>query len=223
MPEFIFMLTRDDQTVPDALGVYAGLRETGLRYVGFKDVGAPTGTLRRLADAIRADDRNVVLEVVSLSVDDEVRSVRAGLELGVDIIMGGTHPDAVLPLLAGSAVRYMPFPGVVVGHPSVLTGPLEDITDHARSLTAMPGVFGLDLLAYRHAGDVPALMSAVVAASAGPVVIAGSIDSDSRIDAVRASGAWAFTVGGAVFDRCWVPGGSYADQVRAILARAEGA
>jgi hypothetical protein len=161
-----------------------------------------------------------VLEVVSLSTYDELRSVRVGLDLGVDMIMGGTHPEAVLPLLEGSPVRYLPFPGTVIDHPSVLAGSIDMIAGHARQLTSRPGVHGLDLLAYRHAGDVPSLMAAVVAASRGPVVVAGSIDSDERIEAVRASGAWGFTVGGAVFDRCWLPGGSYADQVRHILERA---
>lgn len=220
MLEFIFMLTRDDQTVSDAPEVYEGLRDTKLRYVGFKDVGVPPVTLHRLTEAIRADGRTVVLEVVSLSIEDELRSVRVGLELGVDMIMGGTHPQAVLPLLADSAVRYLPFPGTVIDHPSVLTGSIEEIAEHARELTELPGVHGLDLLAYRHAGDVPALMRAVVEASRGPVVVAGSIDSDARIDAVRASGAWGFTVGGAVFERCWLPDGSHADQVRHILERA---
>ena len=160
------------------------------------------------------------MEVVSLSTEDELRSVRVGLDLGVDLIMGGTHPEAVLPLLEGSPVHYLPFPGTVIEHPSVLTGSIDEIAEHARQLTSLPGVHGLDLLAYRHAGDVPALMAAVVAASRGPVVVAGSIDSDERIEAVRASGAWGFTVGGAVFDRCWLPDGSYADQVRHILERA---
>jgi len=220
MLEFIFMLTRDDQTVTDALEVYEDLRDTGLRYVGFKDVGVPPETLRELTAAIRGDGRAVVLEVVSLSTDDELRSVRVGLDLGVDLIMGGTHPEAVLPLLEGSPVRYLPFPGTVIDHPSVLTGSIDEIAEHARRLTSLPGVHGLDLLAYRHAGDVPALMAAVVAASRGPVVVAGSIDSDERIEVARASGAWGFTVGGAVFDRCWLPGGSCAEQVRHILERA---
>jgi hypothetical protein len=218
--EFIFMLTRDDQTVSNALEVYEGLRDTDLRYAGFKDVGVGPHVLQQLTSAIRADGRTVVLEVVSLSVEDEVRSVRVGLDLGVDMIMGGTHPEAVLPLLVGRPVRYLPFPGTVVDHPSVLTGSIEAIAEHARELTSLPGVHGLDLLAYRHSGDVPALMAAVVAASRGPVVVAGSIDSDARIDAVRASGAWGFTVGGAVFDRCWLPEGGDADQVRHILERA---
>jgi len=220
MLEFIFMLTRDDQTVADALEVYEDLRDTGLRYVGFKDVGVPPETLRELTAAIRGDGRAVVLEVVSLSTDDELRSVRVGLDLGVDLIMGGTHPEAVLPLLEGSPVRYLPFPGTVIDHPSVLTGSIDEIAEHARRLTSLPGVHGLDLLAYRHSGDVPALMAAVVAASRGPVVVAGSIDSDERIEVARASGAWGFTVGGAVFDRCWLPGGSCAEQVRHILERA---
>jgi hypothetical protein len=220
MLEFIFMLTRDDQTVTDALEVYEDLRDTGLRYVGFKDVGVPPETLRELTAAIRGDGRAVVLEVVSLSTDDELRSVRVGLDLGVDLIMGGTHPEAVLPLLEGSPVRYLPFPGTVIDHPSVLTGSIDEIAEHARRLTSLPGVHGLDLLAYRHSGDVPALMAAVVAASRGPVVVAGSIDSDERIEVARASGAWGFTVGGAVFDRCWLPGGSCAEQVRHILERA---
>lgn len=220
MLEFIFMLTRSDQTVMDAPDVYESLRTTDLRYVGFKDVGVPVETLSELTKAIRSDGRTVVLEVVSLSADDELRSVRVGLDLGVDLIMGGTHPGAVLPLLEGSPIRYLPFPGTVVDHPSVLTGSIEDIAEHARELASMPGVYGLDLLAYRHAGDVPALMTAVVAASEGPVVVAGSIDSDERIDEVRASGAWGFTVGSAVFERCFVADGSYAEQVRHILALA---
>ena len=36
MIEFVFMLTRDDTTVPDALDVFASLQSSGLCYVGFK-------------------------------------------------------------------------------------------------------------------------------------------------------------------------------------------
>ena len=42
MIEFIFMLTRDDVTLPDAREVYASIAETGVRHVGCKDVGLPT-------------------------------------------------------------------------------------------------------------------------------------------------------------------------------------
>ena len=40
MIEFVFMLTHHDRTVDDPLAVYAEVRGCGLRYVGFKDIGA---------------------------------------------------------------------------------------------------------------------------------------------------------------------------------------
>jgi hypothetical protein len=123
----------------------------------------------------------------------------------------------VLPLVAPTNVMYFPFPGRVVGHPSVLEGSVEEIAESAWQLTALRGVHGLDLLAYRFAGDVPRLMDAVVGASIGPVVIAGSVDSDARIHSVQRSGAWAFTVGTAVFDHAFPVGRSAAAQVDHVL------
>lgn len=58
--------------------------------------------------------------MVSLDRASEIASVRAALSLGVDYLLGGTHVDDVLPLLRGSGIRYYPFPGRIVGHPSVL-------------------------------------------------------------------------------------------------------
>ena len=77
---------------------------------------------------------------------------------------------------------------------------------------------GLDLLAYRWNGDVPALVRAVVAASAGPVIAAGSVDSAERIEALADAGAWAYTIGGAIFDRKLPAGPSVREQVDCALA-----
>jgi hypothetical protein len=215
--EFIFMLTKDDRTVPDALSVYRSIRSTGLRYVGFKDVGLPHDQLRELADAIRADGREVMLEVVSERPEDELRSIRAATEIGVDWVLGGTHPDEALPLLAGSTVRYCPFPGRVIGHPSLLRGSIDEIAADARALTGRPGVAGLDLLAYRHDGDVEALVKAVVDAARGPVIAAGSVDSMERIDALVRLGAWGFTIGGAIFDGRFGDRDDVAGQITTVL------
>ena len=225
MIEFIFMLTRDDQTVPDALEVYGTLRDTDLRYVGFKDIGLPPAQLRELARVMRSDGREVFLEVVSERAEDELRSVQAALDIGVDWLMGGTHADEALAILdtigppgTPGRPRYCPFPGRVVGHPSILEGTLDEIAESARELTARPGVDGLDLLAYRWKGDVPALVRAVVDAASGPVVAAGSVDSAERIDALAGAGAWAFTIGGAIFDRRLPAGDSIREQVECALA-----
>jgi hypothetical protein len=223
--EFIFMLTRNDKTVSDARRVYDTLRDTGLRYVGFKDIGLPPSELRELAAAMRADGREVFLEVVSEHADDELRSVEAALDIGVDWLMGGTHADEALAILdqvgppgTPGRPRYCPFPGRVVDHPSILEGSIEEICESARSLTARPGVDGLDLLAYRWHGDVPSLVRAVVDSASGPVVAAGSVDSAERIEALAKAGAWAFTIGGAIFDRRLPAGDSIRDQVECALA-----
>lgn len=219
-PDFIFMLTRSDQTVPDAMERLGDVVAAGAGHIGFKDVGLPVPELRRLADAIRRAGATVYLEVVSLDEESEARSARAAVELGVDVMMGGTRPSVVLPIIKGSGIRYMPFAGKVVGHPSVLTGTVDQIAESARELTAIDGVDGIDLLAYRFAGDVPNLMRRVVAAvTPKPVVMAGSINRDERIDAVLRSGAAGFTVGTAALDAVFPAGSSRLfDQTRHILA-----
>jgi hypothetical protein len=72
--------------------------------------------------------------------------------------------------------------------------------ESARQLTAINGVSGLDLLAYRFDGDVEALLTRVCAAVEKPVVVAGSIDSPERIAAVVRSSAAGFTIGAAAFN-----------------------
>jgi hypothetical protein len=200
------------------------LAATGLRYIGFKDVGADPQTQREIAKVARDAGLETMLEVVSVTREDEVRSVQAALAAEVDWILGGTNPDAVLPLLAGTDVRYCPFPGRVVGHPSVLEGSIEEIAASAASLTGRPGVHGLDLLAYRHASaDIAQLTRAVVDASAGPVIAAGSVTSGAQIDTLAAAGAWGFTIGSAIFDGLLPGAPDVAEQVREVLALAAAA
>lgn len=197
--EFIFMLTRGDRTIPDALEVYDSVRETGLRYIGFKDVGVDRETLQKLTDAMHSDGRSVMLEVVSTSREDELASIRAAVEVGVDYVLGGTNTEEASALLDGVEVHYFPFPGTVVGHPSELRGGIEEIAGHARRLTATGKIDGVDLLAYRHRTvDPVALARAVVDASSGPVIAAGDVDSEERIRALGSAGAWGFTIGSAI-------------------------
>ncbi|GBE22959.1 hypothetical protein BMS3Bbin01_02337 [bacterium BMS3Bbin01] len=199
--QFIFMLTHNDRTVENVLDVYQEIRHTPLQLLGFKDVGVTLDTMRILADLMHEDDRSVFLEVVSVSRDDELASIEAALDAGVDYVLGGTHHNDALAIIGDARVRYFPFPGTIVGHPSELQGSVEEIAAQAKELTARPGVDGLDLLAYRHRTVDPAeLTRAVVASSSGPVIAAGSVDRAERIRALRDAGAWAFTIGGAIFD-----------------------
>jgi hypothetical protein len=91
-----------------------------------------------------------------------------------------------------------------VGHPTKLTGMAHEIVEDAEQLCALEGVHGLDLLAYRFAGDAPGLACQVVQAVKKPVIAAGSIDRPERVQAMRAAGMWAFTVGSAYLMVCFL-------------------
>jgi hypothetical protein len=222
--EFIFMLTHNDRTVDDAPEVLASLRDTGLRYVGFKDVGATPERQRELAASAHEAGMEVMLEVVSTTVEDELASLRAAREAGVDWVLGGTNAHLGVDVLAGSGIRYCPFPGTVVGHPSELTGSIEDIAGDAKRLSELDGVTGVDLLTYRHATTDPAeLTRAVVQACSGPVIAAGSVVRADQIRLLAAAGAWGFTIGGAIFERRLPGGDTVAGQVAAVLELARGA
>ena len=221
MIEFVFMLTHHDRTVDQPLEVYDSIRDCGLRYVGFKDIGASAAELREVCDLAHGDGLEVMLEVVSVSKEDELRSIAAAGEIGVDWVLGGTHPADGVAVLAGSRARYCPFPGTVVGHPSVLHGEIAEIARSAREITAMDGVHGLDLLAYRHpTADIAALTRAVVGASAGPVIAAGSVASVAQIKTLDEAGAWGFTIGGAIFEGRLPGGPSISGQIKQVMTAA---
>jgi len=216
---FIFMLTENDRTIPDADEKLKDVLAGGARHIGFKDVGLPLDDLKLLADHIRAAGGMSYLEVVSLDAERELASAEAAVKLDVDCLLGGTRPVEVLKIIGCNPIRYFPFPGGVSGHPSVLEGSIAEIAHSAESLTALEGVHGLDLLAYRYDGDVSALMKAVCQKSAKPVVIAGSIDREERVMAAAEAGAAAFTVGTAALAGNFpAEKGGLVSQVRSLMA-----
>lgn len=216
MSNFVLMLTRDDVTVADAADLLEQALATGVIHIGFKDVGLSAPEMHALVDRIKAAGRRAHLEVVSLTEDDERRSIEIGMELGVDYLLGGTRWRLGAGLLRGSGIRYFPYAGAVSSHPGVLGGdPDQILNDIAEMATAVDGV---NLLAYRHhalPGDE--LVETISSKSAIPVLVAGSIDSTERIDIVRHTGAWGFTVGAAALDAKFVAGQGLAAQLAAIL------
>jgi hypothetical protein len=205
--------------VADAAIHAATALQAGIRHIGFKDVGLPFDALAGLSRQIREGGASTYLEVVSLDRESEIRSVKAAIDLGVDYLLGGTHAEDVLPLLEGTPIRYYPFPGRIVGHPSILEGSQAEIVQSAVALASHQGVAGLDLLAYRSAGNVPSLIDAVCRAVPKPIIVAGSIDRPDQIETIRRGGAAGFTVGTSALDgRFPADGPALEFQLRAISA-----
>ncbi len=217
--DFIFMLTRDDQTIEDCLEVYDSIRDVPLKHVGFKDVGVGSETLRRLRDRIKEDGRTSHMEVVSTSRDSCLRSVEIGARLGIDCLLGGTQVDEILGMLRGTSTGYYPFPGVPVGHPTKLGGTPERIGQDTKAMVSA-GCAGVDLLAYRATEADPLdLVRAARRATDKTVIVAGSINSPARIRDIAGAGADLFTIGTAALDGSFNPRfGLLANQLRRILA-----
>jgi hypothetical protein len=221
LTRFVFMLTHDDATVPGAAEVARQLAPLDIPVVGFKDVGLPPERLAEVVAILREQGREIALEVVNPDPDAELRAIEAGLALGVDLLLGGTRVPEALALIGDADVRYCPFPGQIVGHPSVLAGTHDEIVASALGLTALEAVWGLDLLAYRFAGDADTLMRETIAAVEKPVIVAGSVADTDRIAKIAAAGAWGFTVGSAAFEARFVPGAGLLDQLHAVIEATE--
>ncbi|MFI6873494.1 hypothetical protein ACIBL6_08650 [Streptomyces sp. NPDC050400] len=198
--DFILMLTRADRTVSDCLHTLDAVAGLGLRHIGFKDVGADPATLRQLTARIRDLGAISYLEVVSTSRAAALESARVAVDLGVDSLMGGTWIEETLGVLDGSDLAYLPFVGEPTGHPTRLGGTPGRIAEDCRRAGAA-GCAGVDLLAYRATQADPLdMVRAARAATAGRLVVAGSISGTAQIAALAAAGADAFTIGSALFD-----------------------
>ena len=196
------MLTKDDKTVPDARKYVKEIVAEGVKHIGFKDVGLPIQELKALTNELRKEGVEIYLEVVSLDEATEKKSAMVAMDLNVDYLLGGTRPETIAPMVKDHTLKYYPFVGKVVDHPSILKGSIHEIAKHAEQITSIDGVDGLDLLAFRHTGDdIPLLIQEVVKYSKKPIIVAGSIDRVERVEMVKKLGVSAFTVGTAAFDR----------------------
>jgi hypothetical protein len=217
--DFIFMLTRQDRTVPDACAVMAGIGQLGLKHVGFKDVGAELETLRALNGLIKASGAVSYLEVVATTAEAALNSARMAVEIGVDRLLGGTQVAETLAILAGRGIGYFPFPGTPVGHPTRLGGSAEEVAAQSAAFVEM-GCEGVDLLAYRATEAEPiALVRAARRGlgDKGTLICAGGVDSKARIAALREAGCDAFTVGSAAFDLAFSGAATLSGQLEDIL------
>jgi len=213
------MLTRNDETIPNARAIYASIAGLGLGHVGCKDVGLPKPELAELIADIRSQGHTSYLEVVSESDDSMELSARTAVEVAADYVIGGTAVERIQKVIAGTGMKFFPYIGSIIGHPCLLRGSIKEIVDDAKRVEQL-GVDGINLLAYRYDGDVPELVRSVAAATPLPLICAGSVDSVERIEMLRDLGVWAFTIGTAALDGSFVPGKPLADQLRFALAAA---
>jgi NAD(P)H-dependent flavin oxidoreductase YrpB (nitropropane dioxygenase family) len=216
MTDLIFFLTYSDVTVYNAIDIFEETKNTAVKYFGFKDVGLPKEKLKDLHSRMKREGKTTFLEVVTATKEDNIRSAKMAVELGVDYMIGGTAVKQTLSLLKGTNIKYFPYIGKIVGHPCLLRGTIPEIAKDAKTVEKMDAE-GIDLLAYRYNGDIEKMIQSVQKATKIPLIVAGSIDSVERVKKMLDLKVWAFTIGSAFFDRKFVPTGNLTDQINTVL------
>jgi len=215
-PQLITMLTYKDETVKNSFEVFDQCADLDAAFWGFKDVGLPKPDMNHLVQRMKEKGKTTFLEVVSLTEKECLDGARLALDCGFDYLMGTVYYDSVFKLMKGKDTKFFPFAGKVSGHPSILEGSIPEIVADGRRMQDR-GVAGFDLLAYRYTADAEALAEAFVRGVRVPVVLAGSIDGFPRLEVMKRIQPWAFTIGSAFFDQKFVPGGSFREQMAAVL------
>lgn len=204
------MLTYNDRTVENAYEIFEQCKDNKVQYWGFKDKGIPLEEMKRLYSYMKDCGKTTVLEVIAYSEDECMNGAKMAAECGCDILMGTLFYDSVNDFCKANSFKYMPFVGKVKNIPSILDGVVEDMINEANSYLKK-GVYGFDLLGYRYTGNTNKLIQEFVEKVNAPICIAGSINSFARLDDIKNTKAWAFTIGGAFFENKF--DGSFDEQV----------
>jgi hypothetical protein len=216
----IVMLTYNDVTVSDALDVFEKAKELPVPFWGFKDIGLDKAKMKQLVRQMKAAGKTTFFEVVHYEESECLEAAKLALECGIDYLTGTICFDSIIDLVKHENIKYFPFFGNIYGHPVTLGGTMNEIVNHGRRLKDK-GVDGLDLVAYRyeHADKVQELIERCVKDIDLPIILAGSINDWKRIELTTKANLWAFTIGGAFFDKKFVKDGTFNDQIRAVSDR----
>lgn len=217
IPELIVMLTHHDRTVTNAIEIFEAAKGSKAKYWGFKEVGIPEDQMTELVKRMKTAGKTAFLEVVDYTEEGCAEGARIAARCGFDVLMGTLYFDSVKKIADEAGIKYMPFVGELSGRPSVLNGTIQGMIDEANHLVDTKGIKGFDLLGYRYTGDAVKLNAEFVKNVRGDVCLAGSVASFQRLDEVKATGAWAFTIGGAFFENKFGEGLSFGEQIDVVI------
>lgn len=217
-PQIIVMLTHNDVTVTNARDLFQASADLPVQYWGFKDVGLDVAEMERLVADFRAAGKTPVLEVVSFQEQDLVNAAELAIATGVEYFTGGSFSPAVCDRVKSAGLKYFPFCGDVGGSPIELNGTADEVTDDAARLLEL-GADGIDLVAFRFTNGDPGQLAKQVVHQVGgqQVIVAGSMSSVERIQRIQDVGPFGYTMGGALFEGAFAPGGSFRDNLAQLV------
>jgi indole-3-glycerol phosphate synthase len=213
------MLTHHDVTIPDALQVFDEVKDTGLRCIGCKDIGLKLDQYKELFSGFKKQGIESFLEVVTYSEEEHFRGVDLALKIGANNLIGGmpmyTQKTTAYLKQKKEQLGFYPYIGKITEHPCILGGTIEEIINDAQEAEKY-GVNGINLLLYRYTGDQKKLLAATKNLKV-PLIVAGNVVNFDQIKELKQNKIWAFTIGGAVMEKKFVPNASTKEQIQTVL------
>jgi hypothetical protein len=217
-PQIIVMLTHNDVTVSNAREIFRDSADLPVQYWGFKDVGLSTAEMELLVGDFKTAGKTPVLEIVNFNEEELLEAASLAIDCGIEYFTGGKFSQAVMERVQSAGLKYFPFCGDIGGSPIELKGTAEEILQDAIKLREL-GVDGIDLVAYRLSEGDPIQLAKLVEHQLGGenLIIAGSINSEERIRRMQEISPFGYTMGGALFEGAFVPGGSFRDNLAELV------
>lgn len=219
IPKLILMFTHNDMTVVDAIDYFEQVKDLPIDYLGYKEIGLEPEKMKILNNKIHNAGFQSFLEVVEYEEKNIIGPAKMAIDMGFDYLMGTIYYPSIWKII-DKKIKYFPFCGKVYNRPSVLDGTINEVVQDIKRLES-EGVDGFDLLAYRYKdiSMIDTLIEKVKNAAKKPIVSAGSINSLERVEKTIEQQVWGFTIGGAFFEKKFVPGGSFRKNVIKVLEK----
>ncbi len=213
--KLIVMLTHHDKTVEDASDIFESCKDLPVDCWGFKNIGLSEVKMAQLAKRMAAAGKQIFIEDVLNEEEEVLRLADFAVRNEVNGIFARYYPSVQECLRKGS-IDYYCCSTKSSGIPVLLRGPIADIIHQLKEYMEK-GADGICIGAYRHESDPHGLIEALSRNIRGKVIIAGSINNKRRLEEVERTGCYGFTVGSALFDKVFVPKGSFRDNLIELL------
>lgn len=217
-PELIVMLTHHDVTTPNARQLFADCADLPVNYWGLKDVGLEPAEMVSLVSDFRAAGKTPVIEVVRFDDAKALESAQLARDCGIEYFTGTRFSAAVSAFAQQAGMKYFPFCGDVSGEEIVLSGKADEIVSDAKRVLDS-GADGVDLVAYRSITAEPVALTRELVTQVGAdrVIVAGSISSLEQMKVMEEIAPFGFTMGGALFEGRFVQGGTFRENLQAVI------
>ena len=213
----VAMLTHNDITVPNAIGVFAENKHAKAEYWGFKDVGVTLEEGEALMRAMLDAGKRVVIE--PLTKDEEMANKWADLAVKyhIDGVLG-YYFQSVSDKLKAANINYFP-PFGNRNDEMKLVGTIPELIDEAMEIINA-GSSGIRMSAYRwvdgNPEDLAAALKEKFDAANIPFMMTGSVNDFGKLDFIKKMHPWGITVGGALFEDGKFGGGTVAERIDRI-------